>query len=148
MLNYFRASNHMRFDSVLFQSFRISMHAQVPSDTLLFSLYIKEEFCNADMRIHGGAINTIADILPSLHVWAVDTTQRLSTTFSLSSKFLAPAKKGDILWIKTKIDMLNDKYAFTSTEMTANGNIIALSSSQYAFLEVNLGEFYGFMKDL
>ena len=91
---------------------------------------IEARHLNFDGVLHGGALAVFADwqcMAPKIKEGISGHTP----TISLSMDYLAPAREGQWIEARVKLDKRTGRMLFTSTEFYADGEIVARSKAIY-----------------
>lgn len=106
-----------------------------PSDGgFIVGLRIEDHHINYVGLAHGGVLTTLADVALSLQVHRSEDPPLPITTVSLTTHFLAGAKRGDWLEATGRIDRMGRRLAYTSGRITRDGTTIMTMSGVFNIL--------------
>lgn len=80
---------------------------------------------------HGGVLSTLADVALSFQVYLSERPNPAVTTVSLTTNFLAPARRGDWLVASTRIDRLGKRSAHVSGRICCGEQTLATMSGVF-----------------
>ena len=91
---------------------------------ILVGLPISETHINYVDIAHGGVLTTLADVALSLQVHMAEDPALNTTTISLTTNFLGPARLGDWLEAECQIDRMGGRVCYASGKIRSGDNVI------------------------
>ena len=98
----------------------------------IVGLRIMEHHINFKDGAHGGVISTFADVALSHAVYDAERPRLAPSTITLSVNYLAAAKLGDWLEARVQIDKMGGRTAYTSGEITRDGEPVATMTGVFS----------------
>jgi len=98
----------------------------------IVGLRIEPHHINYQDAAHGGVLSTFADVALSHAVYDAERPRLAPSTIALTVNYLHGAKLGDWLEAQIRIDRLGGRTAYTSGEITRDGEPIATMSGVFA----------------
>lgn len=99
----------------------------------IVGLRIESHHINYQEAAHGGVVSTFADVALSHAVYDAERPRLAPSTITLQVNYLKPAMLGDWLEAHVRIDRLGGRTAYTSGQITRDGEPIATMSGVFAF---------------
>ena len=97
------------------------IHLRERGDELVFGLRAEERHANRRGTVQGGLLATFADFALSRAIEADARDDKDRATVSLTVDFLKPAKPGDWIESRTRVDRLGGTLAFADCSLTVEG---------------------------
>ncbi|QFT76232.1 PaaI family thioesterase [Erythrobacter sp. THAF29] len=104
----------------------------VPDAPQIVGLRIMAHHINYRDAAHGGVLSTFADVALSHAVYDAERPRLAPSTVTLSVNYLAGAKLGDWLEARVRIDRMGGSTAYTSGQITREGEAIATMTGVFA----------------
>jgi acyl-coenzyme A thioesterase 13 len=93
-------------------------------ESYLVALRVEDKHTNYMDIAHGGVLSTLADVALSWQVYLSEQPNPAVTTTSLTTNFLASAKKGDWLVAAALIDRLGKRAAHVHGSISCEGKLL------------------------
>ena len=100
------------------------IHVRDDSDELILGLRAEERHANHRGTVQGGLLSTFADFALGRAIDADADDDKDRATVSLTVDFLKPAKPGDWIESRTRVDRVGGTLAFADCSLTVDGNEI------------------------
>ena len=100
------------------------VHRREHGDELVFGLRADERHANRRGTVQGGLLSTFADFALSRAIEADARDDKNRATVSLTVDFLKPAKPGDWIESRTRVDRVGGRLAFADCSLTVEGREI------------------------
>ena len=104
-------------------------------DGPVVGLCAADEHCNASGAVHGGLLASLCDSACGQTIRAQADDISGAVTISLTVDYLAPAKAGDWLEARTKVEKLGTRLAFADCAVTANGRQVVRARAVFSVLD-------------
>ena len=105
-------------------------------DSPVIGLCAADEHANASGAVHGGLLATLCDSACGQTIRAqADDGISGAVTISLTVDYLAPAKSGDWLEARTKVEKLGARLAFADCSVTASGRQVVRARAVFSVLD-------------
>lgn len=144
-LDHFKLNDNAKFGSSLFKTSTVQSEIPgCPYPQILFNTYIHPSFSNNHGFLHRGALCTIVDVLPALHVWSLDPSGKLTMTISLSTSICKEMMVEKDLKILSSIQNIGKNIVYASTRLEQDGVFVGSTQQIYALVENRIEEFYKF----
>lgn len=103
-------------------------------EDIVFALRAGPQHCNVRGVVHGGLMVTLIDHVMGAHVWRVGG-RGASATVSLNTDFVAAARAGDWIEVRSRIIRRGTGLAFLAGDLTVDGRIIASAQGVWKVFE-------------
>jgi uncharacterized protein (TIGR00369 family) len=103
------------------------IHVQQEGETLTLGLRAEERHANHRGTVQGGLLSTFADFALGRAIEADADDGKDRATVSLTVDFLKPAKPGDWIESRTKVDRVGGTLAFADCSLTVDGREVVRS---------------------
>ena len=103
------------------------VHVREDADELILGLRAEERHANHRGTIQGGLLSTFADFALGRAIDADADDDKDRATVSLTVDFLKPAKPGDWIESRTRVDRVGGTLAFADCSLTVDGKEIVRS---------------------
>ena len=103
------------------------VHVREDADELILGLRAEERHANHRGTIQGGLLSTFADFALGRAIEADADDDKDRATVSLTVDFLKPAKPGDWIESRTRVDRVGGTLAFADCSLTVEGKEIVRS---------------------
>ena len=100
------------------------IHARVGEGQLVLGLRAEDRHANHRGTVQGGLLSTFADFALGRAIDADAEDDRPRATVSLTVDFLKPAKPGDWIESRTRVDRVGGTLAFADCSLTVEGREI------------------------
>jgi uncharacterized protein (TIGR00369 family) len=100
------------------------IHVREEGDELVFGLRAEERHTNHRGTIQGGLLSTFADFALGRAIEADAEDGKDRATVSLTVDFLRPAKPGDWIESRARVDRVGGTLSFADVSLTAGGHEI------------------------
>jgi uncharacterized protein (TIGR00369 family) len=100
------------------------IHVREDSDELVLGLRAEERHANHRGTVQGGLLSTFADFALGRAIDADADDDKDRATVSLTVDFLKPAKPGDWIESRTRVDRVGGTLAFADCSLTVEGKEI------------------------
>ena len=97
------------------------IHVRDGSDELILGLRAEERHANHRGTVQGGLLSTFADFALGRAIDADAEDDKPRATVSLTVDFLGPAKPGDWIESRTRVDRVGGTLAFADCSLTVEG---------------------------
>ena len=97
------------------------IHVLEDGDDLVFGLQAEERHANHRGTVQGGLLSTFADFALGRAIEADADDDKDRATVSLTVDFLKPAKPGDWIESRTRVDRVGGTLAFADCSLTVEG---------------------------
>lgn len=101
------------------------VHVRDDTDELVLGLRAEERHANHRGTVQGGLLSTFADFALGRAIEADADDDKDRATVSLTVDFLKPAKPGDWIESRTRVDRVGGTLAFADCSLTVDGRDIA-----------------------
>ncbi|OMJ94544.1 hypothetical protein SteCoe_2179 [Stentor coeruleus] len=144
-LDHFKLNDNAKFGSSLFKTSTVQSEIPgYPYPQIIFNTYIHSSFSNNYGFLHRGALCTIVDVLPALHIWSLDLSGKLTMTVSLSTSICKEIIIEKDLKILSSIQNIGKSLVYASTMLEQDGVYAGSTQQIYALVENRIEEFYKF----
>lgn len=103
-------------------------------EDIVFALRAEAKHCNVRGVVHGGLMVTLLDHVMGAHVWRVGG-RGASATISLNTDFVAAARAGDWIEVRSRIIRRGTGLAFLAGDLTVDGKPIASAQGVWKIFE-------------
>ena len=103
------------------------IHVRQDADELILGLRAEERHANHRGTVQGGLLSTFADFALGRAIEADADDDKDRATVSLTVDFLKPAKPGDWIESRTRVDRVGGTLAFADCSLTVEGKEIVRS---------------------
>jgi uncharacterized protein (TIGR00369 family) len=103
------------------------VHVRADGDELVLGLRMEDRHTNHRGTIQGGLLSTFADFALGRAIEADADDDKDRATVSLTIDFLRPAKPGDWVESRTRVERVGGTLAFADCSLTADGREIVRS---------------------
>jgi uncharacterized protein (TIGR00369 family) len=100
------------------------IHVREDTDELILGLRAEERHANHRGTVQGGLLSTFADFALGRAIEADADDDKDRATVSLTVDFLKPAKPGDWIESRTRVDRVGGTLAFADCSLTVEGKEI------------------------
>jgi acyl-coenzyme A thioesterase 13 len=100
------------------------VHVRAGDDELVLGIWAEERHSNHRGTVQGGLLSTFADFALGRAIEADADDDRDRATVSLTVDYLKPAKPGDWIESRTRVDRVGGTLAFADCSLTVEGREI------------------------
>jgi len=103
-------------------------------DTFLLGMHVEARHVSIRGVCHGAVLMTMADMMSLPAGYMGGLTDRLVPTMTFAMDFIAPAREGDWLVMRTELLKRTRKTLFTQAIIRAGGEVVARSNAIFRIL--------------
>ena len=111
------------------------IHVRDGGDDAGFGLRVEQRHLNRHGTVQGGLLSTLADFALSRGIAADAADERPRATVSLTVDFLRPARPGDWLETRTRVERIGGTLAFADCSVTAGDREVVRARAVFAAAE-------------